>query len=110
MLPMQCLLLWLETAAALAGACAVSSPTPAVQQIVAEETTQNITSTPVCAGDTGIDTQWERQRVGDRHYEGQLHVLHAGEDPDDFRSGIWIPTHCFRHDGKRVCVRRRHWL
>ena len=95
-----------DTAAAPVGACAVSSPTSAVQQIVAEETTQNITNTPVCAGDTGFDTWWERQsevlRVGDRHHEGEIRVLHAGENLDDFRSGRWIPTHCFRPDGKCV--------
>ena len=48
-----------DTAAARAGACAVSSPTPAVQQIVAEETTQDLVATPVCAGDIGFDTRWE---------------------------------------------------
>jgi len=114
MLPMQCLFLWLETQLqhlqVLVQCLLLLS---AVQQIVAEETTQNITSSAVCAGDTGFDTRWERQcevlRVGDCHYEGQLRVLHAGENPDDFRSGRWIPTHCYRPDGKRVCVRRCHW-
>ena len=81
---------------------------------VAREVTQNIVSTPVCAGDRDFATRWARQcevlRVGDRHYEGEIRVLHAGENPDDFRSGTWIPTHCFRPDGKRVCIhRRRGW-
>ena len=89
--------------------CAVSSPTPAVQQIVAEESTQDLPC--CCLFDIGFDTWWEQQcevlRVGDRHYEGQLRVLHSHENPDDFRSGVWIPTHCFQPNGKRVCTRRR---
>ena len=92
------------TAAAPAGACAVSSPTPAVRQIVAVETTQDLVATPVCAGDIGFDTRWEQQfevlRVGDRHYEGQLRVLHSHENPDDFKSGVWIPFRCFQPNGK----------
>ena len=90
-----------DAAPAPACACAASSSAPTVpiphiqEQIGAEETTQDFVSTPVCAGDTGFDTRWERQcevlRVGDRHYEGQVRVLHAGENPDDFRSGTWIP-------------------
>ena len=101
-------------APAPAGACAASSRAPAVpiphikEQIVAKETTQDFVYTPFCAGDTGFDTRWERQcevlRVGDRHYEGQLRVLHAGENPVDFRSGTWTPIRCFKPDGKRVCV------
>ena len=105
---MQCLFLWQETAAAPAGVCAVSTPAPAVQQIFAEKTTQDLVAPPVCA------TRWERQcevlRVGDRHHEGQLRVLHVGENPDDFRSGIWIPIRCFQPNGKGACTRRRHWL
>ena len=91
--------------------CAI---TTVEKQIVAREMTQNIVSTPVCAGDTGFDTRWARRcevlRVGDRHNEGEIRVLHAGESPDNFRSGTWIPIHCFRPDGKRVCVHRcRGW-
>ena len=37
-------------------------------------------------------------------------VLHSHENPDDFRSGVWIPIHCFKPNGKRVCTRRRHRL
>ena len=103
-----------DTAAAPAAACAVSSRAPAVQQKVAEETTQDLVATPVCAGDTGFDTRWERQcevlRVGDRHYEGHLRVLHPSENPDDFRSSTWIPIRCFQPNGNGVCTRRRHWL
>ena len=95
-------------------ACAVSSPTPAVQQIVAEETTQDLVAAPVWAGDIGFDTRFEQHcevlLVGDRHYDGQLRVLHSHENPDDFRSGVWIPIHCVKPNGKRVCTRRRHWL
>ena len=84
-------------APAPAGACAAPSPALAVpiphiqEQIVAKETTREFVSMPVCAGDTGFDTRWRM-----RQYEGQLHVLHAGENPDDFRSGHWIPFPCFR--------------
>lgn len=58
-------------------------PIPHTQeQIVAEETTQDFFSMPVCAGDTGFETRWARQcevfRVV-RLYEGQVRVLHAGE-------------------------------
>ena len=103
-----------DTAAAPASARAVSSPSLAVQQIIAEETTQDLVATPVCAGDIGSDTRWEQQcevlRVGDWHYEGQLRVLHSHENSDDFWSGVWIPMHCFQPNGKCVCTRRRHWL
>ena len=103
-----------DTAAAPFGACAVSSPTLDVQQIVAEEMTQDLVATPVRAGDMGFDTRWEQQcevlRVGDRHSEGQLRVLHSQENPDDFRSGVWIPIHYFQPNCKRMCARRRHWL
>ena len=85
----------------------------AAEQIVAREVTQNTVCAPVCVGDTGFNTGWACQcevlRVGDRQYEGQLRVLHAVENPDDFRSGHWIPVHCFRPDGKRTCVRRCWW-
>ena len=27
--------------------------------------------------------------------KGEIRVLHAGDNPDDFRSGRWIPIHCF---------------
>ena len=59
------------------------------EQIVATEVTQDIVSTPVCAGDTGFDTRWARE----------CEVL---------RVGTWILIHCFRPDGKRVRVHRRH--
>ena len=49
------------------------------EQIVAEETTQSVVSSPVCAGDTGFDTLWGRHcevvRVGDRHCEGETYSL-----------------------------------
>ena len=65
---------------------------------------------PVCVGYTGFETKWARQfevvRVGNRHYEGEIRVLHAGENRDDFRSGTRIPIHCFRPDGQRVYVHR----
>ena len=68
-------------------------PTPAVQQIVAEESIQDLVAAPVCAGDIGFDTCWEQQcevlRVSDRRHEGQLRVLHSVmKKTDDFRSGV----------------------
>ena len=69
-------------------------------------------STPVCVGDTGFDTWWSHHceviRIGDRHFEGEIRVLYAPENPDDFRSGRWIPTRCFRPDGKRARLDPEH--
>merc|ERR1712136_300562 len=83
-----------DAAAALAGACAVSSPAPAVQQIVAEERTQDFVSTPV---DTGFHTRWERQcevlRVGDRHDERELRVQARVCPPPPLVVTIWYLVH-----------------
>ena len=47
------------------------------EQIVTGEVIWNKVRAPVCVGDTGFDTRWARQcevvRVGNRHYEGQVH-------------------------------------
>ena len=62
---MQSALVAGDTAAAPAGACTVSSPTPAaVQQIIAEETTQDLVDTPVCAGDIA-STPGGNKSIGD---------------------------------------------
>ena len=66
-------------------------------------------STPLCVGDTGFDTWWGRHceviRVGDRHYKSEIRVRYADEDPDDWRSGMWIRLCRIRPDGKRARLR-----
>ena len=51
-------------------------------------------STPVCVGDTGFDALWGRHceviHIGDRN--GEIRVLYADEDPDDWRSGTNIQS------------------
>ena len=66
------------TYAALAPVVEQIAPAPAVTS-----------STPVCVGDTGFDTWWAQHceviRTSDRHDEGEIRVLYAHENPDNFR-------------------------
>ena len=102
---------------------------PAYNQVrqelfIAELTTQNtavisinalarahdVTPLPdVDVGDTGFDSLWnyctrrcEVIRSDDRDFAGQMRDLYAHENPNDWRSGSWIPRRFFRPDGKRA--------
>ena len=57
----------------------------------------------VDVGDTGFDSLWnyctrrcEVIRNGDRDFAGQIRDLYAHENPNDWRSGSWIPRRFFR--------------
>ena len=117
---MQCPLVAGYAAPAPAGACAVSSLLlPQCRSFISRDRSSPkrrhrtlflclfvpVTQVPTRGG---CADAWSF--VGDRHYEGQLRVLHGGDDTDDIRSGIRTPIRCFKPDGKHVCVRHRHWL
>ena len=65
-------------------------------------------STPVCVGDTGLDTWWEAPLRGYSHWRPPLRGRDprpSGKNPEDVRSGRWIPNRCCRPDGKRARLR-----
>ena len=41
-------------------------------------------------------------QIGDRDYAGQNRVIQADENPNVWRTGIWILHQCYKPDGKRV--------
>ena len=64
----------------------------------------------VADGDTGFESSWSwcisRRfkviRIGDRDNAGRIRVIHANENPSDWKSGSWIHRRFFRPDGKRA--------
>ena len=71
----------------------------------------------MCVGDTGFNIVNGRHceviRICLGYYAGQVRLLHADEDPDNFRSGSWLPLGHFRPVGKRARLRGTdedpHW-
>ena len=63
----------------------------------------------LCVGDTGFNIVNGRHceviRIGFGYYAGQVRLLHADEDPDNFRSSSWLRLGLFRPVDKRARIR-----
>ena len=78
-------------------------PTPAATSCASAHIPHDVAPLPdVAIGDTGFNIasishtrRCEIIRIGDRDFTGQVRVLYAHENPDDWISGSWIPRRFF---------------
>ena len=85
-------------------------PTPAATSSASAHVAHDVALHPgVDVSDTSFDLspsfsahRCEAIRIGDRDFAGQIRVLYANENPNDWRSGRWIPRRFFMPDGKRA--------